>query len=424
MAESVKKIDGITLEREVTPASVEELAGIMETACAAGHSMIPIGGGTEMHLGNAPRSARLGIHTRGLRGAVEYEPDNLTVSVRAGTTLQELQEILKRENQFLPIDPPCPDRATLGGLLATNASGPLRFRYSTLRDMLLGIKVVHADGTRTQAGGKLVKNVTGYDMGKLYAGSLGTLGIISEMTFKVQPTPEAVATAIVSYPSLPAVLEAAQNLLEADLMPEALEALNGTAFAAVSGAAPQSGWVLLARLGETDAAVRWQLDRLRELTPADGGTTLNVLGPDESTDFWRRLASARHEANGGGDLWLKCSVLCQSAAATERRLTESGQRLEAQSRIFCHAGVTVFHARYCWPGRTCESDDLTRAVTELRRECAAVGGHLVVEKAPTDVKRRLDVWGYEAPALELMRRIKNQFDPKGVLNPGRFVGGI
>jgi glycolate oxidase FAD binding subunit len=424
VAEDARNFDGITLDREVSPASVEELAHIMETACAAGHSMIPIGGGTELHLGNPPRSAHLGIHTRGLRGVVEYEPDNLTVSVQAGTTLQELQETLITQNQFLPLDPPYPERATLGGLFATNASGPLRFRYSTLRDMLLGIKVVHADGSRTRAGGKLVKNVTGYDMCKLYAGSLGTLGIISEMTFKVQPTTEAVATAIVFYPAMPAALEASQNLLQADLMPEALEALNGTAFAAVTGTAPDPRWVLLIRLGETDAAVRWQLDRLRELTSAGCGVMLNVLGTDESTGFWRRMASARNAGSGDNDLWLKCSVLCQFAAATERRLTETGQRLEAHSRIFCHAGVTVFHARYSWPGRTCEAADLTHAVAELRRECAAVGGHLVVEKAPAEIKHRLDVWGYEAPALALMRRIKSQFDPKGVLNPGRFVGGI
>ncbi len=424
MPEHVLHIDGIPVEREAVPRSVEELAQVMEGAYAHDLSMIAVGGGTQLHLGNPPRSARLALHTRQLRGVVEYEPGNLTVSVRAGTTLQELQEVLGSENQFLPLDPPHPQRATIGGLLATNASGPLRFRYSTLRDMLLGIKIVHANGTQTRAGGKLVKNVTGYDMCKLYAGSMGTLGVISEMTFKVLPKSEAVATVMVTYPALRAALEATQCLLHADLMPDAMEALNGAAFAAATGTSLAAPWVLLLRFGETDAAVRWQLDRLRELTPAGGGSVLNVLDTVESAEFWHHMASARAPSDHGNDLWLKCSVLYQSAAETERHMTEFGERLQARTLLFCHAGTTILHGRYGWPDGDCEAADLTRAIAELRGHCISAGGHLVVEKARPEVKRGLDVWGYQTPALELMRRIKSQFDPKGLLNPGRFVGGI
>src|SRR5262245_16510821 len=151
----------------------------MRRAGAAGASMIPVGGGTKLHLGNPPREARVALHTRALSGIVEYEPDNMTVSVRAGTPLEEVQSTLARSRQFLAIDPPYPTRATAGGVAAANANGPLRFRYGTLRDMLIGVKVCHADGTVTKAGGKLVKNVTGYDMCKLYTGSLGPLGVLA-----------------------------------------------------------------------------------------------------------------------------------------------------------------------------------------------------------------------------------------------------
>jgi len=417
-------IDGIPVEGEAAPPSVEDLARIMEEAHAQGLSMIPVGGGTQLHLGNPPRSARLALHTRQLGGVVEYEPGNLTVSARAGTTLQELQEILGKENQFLPLDPPHPQRATLGGLLATNASGPLRFRYSTLRDMLLGIKIVHANGTQTHAGGKLVKNVTGYDMCKLYAGSMGTLGIISEMTLKVQPKSEAVASVMVTYPALRAALESAQSLLRSDLMPDAMEALNGAAFAAATGTSLTAPWILMLRFGETDAAVRWQVDRLRELTPSLGGSVLNVLGTVESAEFWQRMASARAPLDDGETLWLKCSILYQHAAEAERRMSEFGERMQAHALLFCHVGTTILHGRYTWPEGGCPAADLARAITELRDHCVSAGGHLLVEKARPDVKRGLDVWGYETPALELMRRIKSQFDPKGLLNPGRFVGGI
>ncbi len=424
MPESALHIDGVPVESEVAPQSAAELAQVMKEACTCKLSMIPVGGGTQLFLGNPPRSADLALHTRQLRGVVEYEPDNLTAAVRAGTTLQELQEILARENQFLPLDTPHPQRATIGGLLATNASGPLRFRYGTLRDMLLGIEIVHANGARTRAGGKLVKNVSGYDMCKLYAGSLGTLGVISEMTFKVQPKPEAVATAMVACPALPAALETTQCLLRADLMPDAMEAVNDAAFAAATGMASAAPWVLLLRFGETDAAVRWQLDRLRILAPEAGGEVVNVLGTAESGEFWQNVASARSPLEGTNDLWFRCSVLYQSMAETSRRMSGWGERLQAKMLMFCHAGSMILHGRYRWPDGDCAAEELARAVAELRRYCVSVGGHLVVEKARPEVKHSLDVWGYETPALEMMRRIKSGFDPQGLLNPGRFVGGI
>lgn len=424
MARTILDIDGIPVEREETPASADELARMMKDAYGAGLSMVARGGGTKLHLGNIPGSARLALCTGQLHGVVEYEPGNLTVSVRAGTVLDDLQRILRAENQFLPLDPPCPDRATIGGLVACNSSGPIRFRYGTVRDMLIGIRMVHADGTQTKAGGKLVKNVTGYDMCKLYAGSLGTLGIISELTFKVQPRSEAAATVTVAYPSLRAALEATQVFLRADLMPDAMEAVNRDAFEAMNGSAGPDPWLLLIRFGETEEAVRWQVDRIREIAPAGGRTVLYVLDTQESGDFWQRAASAREGAGNGNELLLKCSVLYRAVADIECRMSEMGQRLQARTLLFCHAGTSILYGRYDWPQESCDAGDLRREITELRRHCAASGGHLVVEKVRPEVKQGLDVWGYQAPAVEMMLRIKKQFDPKGLLNPGRFVGGI
>lgn len=424
MAGTILEIDGVRVEREETPASAAELAQVMKEAHDAGRSMVAVGGGTKLHLGNPPRSAQLAVRTGRLRGVVEYEPSNLTVSASAGTTLQELQDTLRAKNQFLPLDPPHADRATLGGLVACNTSGPIRFRYGTARDMLIGIRIAHADGTQTKAGGKLVKNVTGYDMCKLYAGSLGTLGIFSELTFKVQPRPEAIATVMLACSSFRAALEATQTILRADLTPDALEALNGKAFEMLTGDACRAPWVLLLRFGEADAAVRWQVDRMRGIAHASGTTVLNVLGMQESEEFWEQAVSARERSRGGEELLLKCSVLYQSAPETERRMVEMGERWQAHTLLFCHAGNHVIYGRYEWPDAGRAADELLRAIAELRRHCSYVGGHVVVEKVRLDVKQRLDVWGYQAQALELMRGIKKQFDPKGLLNPGRFVGGI
>jgi glycolate oxidase FAD binding subunit len=418
------EIDGVPVESGAAPESEAELAHVMREAYDAGSSMVAVGGATQIHLGNPPRSAQVAIYTGRLRGVAEYESDNLTVSVRAGTTLGDLQQVLRAENQFLPLDPPHMERATMGGLVAGNASGPIRFRYGTVRDLLLGIRIAHADGTRTKAGGKLVKNVTGYDMCKLYAGSLGTLGIFSELTFKVQPRSEAIATMALACASLRAAFEASQAVIRSDLTPDAMEILNHRAFAELASEAHAAPWILLLRFGEADEAVRWQVDRVREMATAGEGALLNVLGTPESEEFWCRMASLRARPGNGEELLLKCSVQYQSAVDTGRRLDELGARLQAIPFIFCHAGTHIFYGRYEWPAGGVSAEDLRREILELRRHCLAAGGHLVIEKARTDVKHGLDVWGYQAPALDLMRRIKKQFDPKGLLNPGRYVGGM
>ena len=424
MTGSILEIDNIGVAREETPESPRELARIMRELHDAGTPMAAVGGGTKLHIGNLLRSACVAVRTGRLSGIVEYEPDNLTVSVLAGTPLLELQETLRAHNQFLPLDPPLAERATLGGIVACNSSGPLRFRYGTVRDMLIGIGIVHADGTPTKAGGKLVKNVSGYDMCKLYTGSLGTLGIFSDLTFRVQPRSDAVATVMLGYVSLREALEATQAILRADLAPDALEALSGSAFAQLTGDAPVAPWVLLVRFGEADGAVRWQVDRLREIASAGGGKIANALGTQESEEFWGRAASARENGNGAEPLLVKCSVMYKSAPDTGQFMADLGDRLQARTLLYCHCGSCILYGRYEWPHGACTEDVLLREIAALRRHCAAAGGHAVVEKIRSDVKRSLDVWGYQGPAIELMRRIKHEFDPDGLLNPGRFVGGI
>ena len=421
------ELDGFTLLEAETPGSPEELSDTVKRAAQAGKAMIPVGGGTKLHLGNRPRSAHLAVQSGRLRGVVEYEPDNMTVSVLAGTSLNELQDVLKQSNQFLPLDPPHPDRATIGGIVACNSSGPLRFRYGTVRDLLIGVKLVHADGTQTKAGGKLVKNVTGYDMCKLYTGSLGTLGILSELIFKVQPRSESVATLFVAYPSLKTALEAAQLFLRSDLLPDAMEAWNkeGMEILSPSWNAGEKPWVLMLRFGEVEAAVRWQIERLKDTVSKTQGEIFRVLETQESLGFWERAASAREAPNAGEEVLVKCSVLYQSAAETAQRIAEAGKELGATTALFCHAGTYIIYGRYRWePNVARDPEVLRQALSGLRAHCASAGGHMVVEKVRPEVKNGFDVWGYDAAALEIMRRIKHEFDPQGLLNPGRFVGGI
>jgi len=182
-------VDGQVPRAVVLPGSVEEVSGILAVASAEGLKVVPWGGGTKMAFGGLPEHVDLVLGLSRLSGAVDHEPGDMTASFRAGTLLKEAQAVLGRHGQFIALDPPDADRATLGGILATNSSGPRRLRYGASRDLVIAIRVVHADGKVTKAGAKVVKNVTGYDLGKLYIGSLGTLGIIVEASFRLYPVP-------------------------------------------------------------------------------------------------------------------------------------------------------------------------------------------------------------------------------------------
>jgi glycolate oxidase FAD binding subunit len=424
LARTFSTVDSVEILAEETPANTRELARLMRRAWEDGIPMIPVGGGTKLHIGNTPPSAPMVIRTTGLRGVVEYEPDNMTVSALAGTTLGELQEILQRARQFLPLDPPLPEQATLGGLVAANASGPIRFRYGTLRDFLIGIKILFPDGTETKAGGKLVKNVTGYDMCKLYTGSFGTLGILTELTFKVQPIPESHATALLAFPSFQSAHAATLDVMHADLLPEAMEIWNRRALEGALQQAFDDAWYLLIRLGEVSPAVIWQLQRLQGIVPGTQGSLKGTVDTLQTVRVWRAIASAREGGSPGETALVKCSTLREGSPQIAAQLESMARTLEAELSLYCHAGNDILYGRMDWEDKPPDAEVLRGELLGLRMLCHSTGGHMVVERVASAVKQGLDVWGYDAPALDLMRRIKREFDPKGLLNPGRFVGGI
>ena len=424
MTSSAALIDGLPALREEFPSSVDELAEAVKRAAASREPMSATGGGTKLHIGNPLRSAPVVIHTGSLSGVVEYEPDNMTVSALAGTRVDELQKVLRAQRQFLALDPPAAERATLGGLVACNTSGPLRFRYGTINDVLLGDKILHADGTRTKAGGKLVKNVTGYDMCRLYTGSLGTLGVFTELTFKVHPLSDSSATLLASYRSLDSLLQAKQDCFTAGLLPDAVEGWNSSAFAAFGRASTPAPWVLMVRFGEVRPAVTWQAAKLREIVAHSGGQVLQLLEEEASEGFWQSAASLRETCEGTETAMVKCCVLHRSANEAALRMERLAARLRARLSVYCHAGACVLYGRFVWDEALPQPLELRCGLEELRKYCVSAGGHAVIERASPAVKDGIDVWGYEAPALEIMRRIKREFDPNALLNPGRFVGGI
>jgi len=398
-----------------TPRSPTELAAALAAADRAGAAVIPIGLGTKLRLGNRPRAADLFLSTAGLRRVIEHEPANLTVIVEAGMPVGDLQTRLAEHGQFLPLG----DLAgTVGGVVATNASGPLRLGYGTARDLLIGSRIATADGKLARSGGRVVKNVAGYDLGKLYVGSLGTLGVLVELALKLSPLPASRATHLSVHSGPTAAQEMAKSLLRSSLQPLAADLLSPAAAAALG--LPSSRWTLAVLVGGVPAATRRQVDDLGRLALDAGGATLDVLNSAASEDLWRRAT-----ALGDGDAFLsaKASVSIPDVSAAVDALTRHLPFLDAPL-LWARAGSGIAYARWAAAPQGELAVEIAEGLAGARRDLASLGGALVLEQAPPEVASRLDAWGDVGDAVAPMRALKAQFDPRGTLNPGRFVGGI
>ncbi|MCH7837967.1 MAG: FAD-binding protein, partial [Chloroflexi bacterium] len=327
---------------------------------------------------------------------------DLVVTVEAGITLGRLQALLAEHGQFLPIE--APDDATAGGVLAAGVSGPSRHAYGLPRDWLLGCRIAHADGSVSKGGGRVVKNVAGYDMPKLAVGSLGTLGVIVEATFKVAPLPATQETLLVTFPSLDAAAEA---IFAADDRGLALRAFalqpepHGNALAACWLAGP-------------GAAVERTARELAEIT---GGAESRRLEGAESERWWAQVEQTVAPAENG--VGLRASLPPSAVASFMQGLEALGRGDAATVTSLSYPTTGLVLARL----GEAPIERLADLIEAARKSATEAGGSLVVTTAPVAVKERIDVWG-DTDALSLTRRLKQEFDPRGTLNPGRFIGGL
>jgi glycolate oxidase FAD binding subunit len=414
-------VDGVVPAILAWPGSPEEVADALRICHEARAAVVPRGGGTAMRLGGIPAKVDVLLGLERLNRVLEHEPGDLTSSVQAGMRLSAYQELLGRHGQWLALDPPLPGRATVGGILASNGSGPRRFRYGTARDLLIGARVIHADGTTTKAGAKVVKSVSGYDLHKLHVGSLGSLGVIVEASFRLHPLPRVEETALLAFPDVPAAQAAVQGILEAALSAGALELLDGEAWAEVAppaGLAPPAPGALLAvSVGSEPEAVAAQLEEVERIGRAAGGEVRERLMEARQEGFWRALRDLGADDDEGVLLkaTLPPSRLAEAVLEGSRAALDAGVRVAVVAEA--GNGVVRFHLR-------AGADETARVVGALRVFVTSVRGYLVVAAAPPDVKRAVDVWGPVGDGLPLMRRIKAEFDPRGILSPGRFVAGL
>jgi len=393
-------VDGVMPRTVIEPGSPEEVARVLKTATEAGLCVIPCGGATKIEWGNPPRSADLIVSTRRLNRVVEHAWADMTATVEAGCPFQRLQQTLAEHGQRLALDPLWPETATVGGVLATNDSGPLRIRFGSLRDLVIGITLALPDGTLAKSGGKVVKNVAGYDLPKLAIGSLGTLGVITQAIFRLHPVPREVRIVGFRARDQQAMSELLLSILGSTLVPTGLQVR------AADSAPPE----IDVRFEGTAAGCEQQI--AQALRHAAGVTQV-----DPQTDAW----DARAALWNGNEpsLVAKFTLLPSGLGVFFDLLRTTSEKLHLSWRAVAQ-GVAVGLLRV--EGPNCAA--LVAAAQDLRHNLEQSGGSLIILRCPAEVKSQIDVWGSAGDALPLMRNVKAQFDPTGTLNLGRFIGGI
>ena len=385
----------------VEPANEPELAQILKIANQNGLAVIPRGGGTKLDWGNPPTRADLLLSTARLNRVLEHAWADLTVTVEAGCTIQTLQQTLAKHGQRIALDPLWPDRATVGGVLSANDSGALRLRFGSLRDLIIGMTLALPDGTLASSGGKVVKNVAGYDLPKLATGALGTLGVITRAVFRLHPLPQFSQTLTIH----------TENIQDAQRIVLSIQN---------------------SKLAHVSLQIRSANDKAPELDIQFEGTTPGIIAQrshlealiapltakETPAGVWnarQELFSLEAQANPAAIA--KISVLPASIAST----AETIARIADNHKLHW---ATVVQAT----GLGClrlngEETEILAALTSLRSEIEKHAGSLVLLRRAAGMPA-FDAWGHPGDALPLMRAVKQQFDPRGTLNPGRFVGGI
>jgi glycolate oxidase FAD binding subunit len=394
---ATESIDGVVPRETIEPSSAEDVAATLASAAKQRSSVVIRGGGTKMGWGRTPASVDMVLSTKRLTALVAHEHADLTATVQAGARLDEVNRVLGRHGQWLPVESAF-DETTIGGAIATNDSGPLRHRYGTPRDQLIGIRVALTDGRLIKAGGNVVKNVAGYDLGKLISGSHGSLAAIVSATFKLSPQPGASSTLVATFEGADALIASLAAITGSQLEAAAIE---------VHAGSPRAGlYQLLLKFESTPGALNAHVRQARALA---GGATCEVVAAQSEADLWR--AHLRSPWQSPGMIvkfaWMPASLGAVLALVDDLRASVTG--IELTGRAAIGSGLLRVDA----------DPRVQRNVVERLRSRTDVFRHVVVLRADAAVKQQLDVWGPLGDAGALGASVKHALDPHGILNAGR-----
>jgi len=450
-------VDNAIPKAVVFPANTKQVAEIVKYANQEDLAIVPCGSGSKMAMGNPPKRLDIVVCTSRMNHMTDMDVANLTITVEAGVKFRDIQARLTTEEDrcylpldgpedegdevicsdrthkgcFLPIDPLFSDRATIGGVLAGNSSGPRRLLYGLPRDIVLGVRFVAPNGEIVGAGGKTVKNVSGYDISKLIIGSAGTLGILCEMTMRLLPLPERMETLLVSFDSMSNANAFADRIFESSLLPAAVEILNRTAFASlqqnrIPGFKTGICVVAVALEAFEEAFKRMHAEML-DMTDGLEANGSASLPEEEHRFFWLAVSGLESSlAERFSDLitfQLNYPISERNSIMDLSVNTLSAGNID--HTILSHAGNGISLI-----GLLMDRDDTkatnraVQTVETLSKQCREAGGNLLVRSAPTALKNELPMWGVAGSDFILMKRVKEQIDPSGIMSPGRFVGGL
>jgi glycolate oxidase FAD binding subunit len=406
----------LPLKAMLSPATQAELVAVVHEVFETATPLYPIGGGTSLNFGLSAKEQGKGLSLLGLNRIIDYPARDMTVTVEAGLTMKQLSDVLANEGQRLPVDVPQANKATIGGVIATNWNGPRRYGEGALRDFVIGISAVDGRGNEFKGGGRVVKNVAGYDFCKLLTGSMGVLGIITQVTLRLKPIPAQAALVACSVPDGPAAERLLGAIVNSKTTPTAIEVLAGPewnrdpALSDLDNGSPEAVYVVVGLEGaapEVEFMVGQLVEEWREL----GVQMPLVVG--ETAALWHRLIE--FSAAGDSPLVLKANVIPSGTIA----ILEAARRLDSDCSMQAHAGngiVLIKLSKFPAQG-------LSRAlVSNLQPAAAGHHGQLVILSNPSGAEMtHQSVFGITAAPLELMRELKRRFDPQGILNRGRFV---
>lgn len=396
------------------PSSIREACAIIIEARNHSHAIIPTGASTKSAIGYPCIRPAVHLDTRALNQVIDYPARDMTITVQAGILMANLASILAKEGQRLPIDDPFQGASTLGGMIATNTSGPRRFGWGTLRDYVIGISILNDEGIETKAGGRVVKNVAGYDFCKLHTGALGTLGLVSQVTLKLRPIVE--ANAIVAIPLDSGQLDTALEIVHLTATrPVCVDLFNPVA-ASSPGFSQHGQWLLLVAFEHSKTTTDWQIATLLEEFHSKHITSANCLDSQAASSAWKGMETFQARTPFEPTVTFKANIPPAKVASWSLQATQLFPELLLQA----HAGNGIVHGHLLGG----DLEKISSGLGLLLEKAVRYQGNLVLSRCPDAWKRDLPVWGAPREDLNLMRKVKQALDPLGIFNPGRFVGHI
>ena len=423
------EVDGRRPSVALLPSSADEIAEILRFASAERLAVIPVGGKTHLHIGMPPQRYDLALDVSRMKRILAYEPRDLTLGIEPGITSADLDRSLREKGQFLPLSAPLPERATLGGIVAAGSDSPLRYAHGTARDFLLGVEFVTGEGVVSKSGGRVVKNVTGYDLHKLLIGSLGTLAVITRLNFRTFPLPPAQRMFVAAFADSSSALAFCRSIMKSQLLPRLMDVLDGGAASLFTGRGAgflhRDSWLVVVEAAGHNAVLERHTSDLSAMSREAHAVEFIALDDAQREQLFACLcefSTIAFSATSGATI-VRIAGVPSAMPMLLPKTQKLAQRLALDCAILVRALGVIYVALL--PHASPKSyPALLGCSRELIDLCVASGAIPMIERCPLELKSMLAVWPPSGAEHEIAKRLKSVFDPQGVLSPSRFRGGI